>query len=169
MIEVRVKDSDLRRASQEGMDAFVAVFSDAILKSIGGELNADNMSMLNSDQITLIAYVILRDELMSGGFVQLIHNGYGDFIYRNPFDKAMREWGLTELYRIIHKTHRLYSKCHEAIEQDCTQEEFDALYEQHPEFDVYDDAFVELEEDFTTQVAHYVDENIENFAIVEHE
>ncbi|WP_281698060.1 DMP19 family protein [Hallella colorans] len=169
MIEVRVKDFDLRRASQEGMDAFVAVFSDAILKSIGDELNADNMSMLNSDQITLIAYVILRDELMSGGFVQLIHNGYGDFIYRNPFDKAVREWGLTELYRIIHKTHRLYSKCHEAIEQDCTQEEFDALYEQHPEFDVYDDAFVELEEDFTTQVAHYVDENIENFAIVEHE
>lgn len=169
MIEVRVKDSDLRRASQDGMDAFVAVFADAILESVGGELNADNMSTLNSDQITLVAYVILRDELMNGGFVQLIHNGYGDFIYRNPFDKAVREWGMTELYRIIRKTHRLYSKWHEAIEQDCTQEEFDALYEQHPEFDVYDDAFVELEEDFTAQVAHYVDANIENFAIVEHE
>lgn len=169
MIEVRVKDSDLRRASQEGMDAFVAVFADAILESVGGELNADNMSTLNSDQITLVAYVILRDELMNGGFVQLIHNGYGDFIYRNPFDKAVREWGMTELYRIIRKTHHLYSKWHEAIEQDCTQEEFDALYEQHPEFDVYDDAFVELEEDFTAQVAHYVDGNIENFAIVEHE
>lgn len=169
MIEVRVKDSDLRRASQDGMDAFVAVFADAILESVGGELNADNMSTLNSDQITLVAYVILRDELMNGGFVQLIHNGYGDFIYRNPFDKAVREWGMTELYRIIRKTHRLYSKWHEAIEQDCTQEEFDALYEQHPEFDVYDDAFVELEEDFTAQVAHYVDGNIENFAIVEHE
>lgn len=169
MIEVRVKDSDLRRASQEGMDAFVAVFADAILESVGGELNADNMSTLNSDQITLVAYVILRDELMNGGFVQLIHNGYGDFIYRNPFDKAVREWGMTELYRIIRKTHCLYSKWHEAIEQDCTQEEFDALYEQHPEFDVYDDAFVELEEDFTAQVAHYVDGNIENFAIVEHE
>lgn len=169
MIEVRVKDSDLRRASQEGMDAFVAVFADAILESVGGELNADNMSTLNSDQITLVAYVILRDELMNGGFVQLIHNGYGDFIYCNPFDKAVREWGMTELYRIIRKTHCLYSKWHEAIEQDCTQEEFDALYEQHPEFDVYDDAFVELEEDFTAQVAHYVDGNIENFAIVEHE
>ena len=145
------------------------MFADAILESVGGELNADNMSTLNSDQITLVAYVILRDELMNGGFVQLIHNGYGDFIYRNPFDKAVREWGMTELYRIIRKTHRLYSKWHEAIEQDCTQEEFDALYEQHPEFDVYDDAFVELEEDFTAQVAHYVDANIENFAIVEHE
>ena len=58
MIEVRVKDSDLRRASQEGMDAFVAVFADAILESVGGELNADNMSTLNSDQITLVAYVL---------------------------------------------------------------------------------------------------------------
>jgi hypothetical protein len=169
MIEVKVKDADLKRAAEEGMDAFVAVFTDAILCAIGGELNADNMSQLNADQITLLGYVALRDEVMNGGFVQLIHNGYGAFIYKNPFDKAMRNWGIRDLYRIINKSHAFYNMYHEEIEQDYSQEEFDALYEKYSEFDDFDDAFVENEEEFTSQVAHYIDEHIDNFAIIDNE
>lgn len=169
MIEVKVKDSDLQRAAAEGMDEFVQVFTDAIHAAIGGELTAENMGELNADQITLLGYVALRDEVMDGGFVQLIHNGMGPFFYRNPFDKAVREWGLQDLYRIINKSHRLYNQHHEEIERDCTQEEFDALYERFPEFDDYDDYFVEHEEEFTALVAQYVDEHIENFATITHE
>lgn len=169
MTEVKVKDADLQKAAAEGMDEFVAVFRDAILGAIGGELNAENMAELNADQITLLAYVALRDEVMDGGFVQLIHNRMGGFIYLNPFDKAVRNWGIQNLYRIINKSHRFYKLYHEEIEQDCTQEEFDALYEKYPEFDDFDDAFVEGEEGFTSMVAHYIDEHIENFATIEHE
>ncbi|MGI6243065.1 MAG: DMP19 family protein [Prevotella sp.] len=169
MIEVRVKDVDLKQAAEEGMDAFVAVFTDAILRAIGGELNADNMFELNADQITLLGYVALRQEVMNGGFVQLIHNGYGAFIYKNPFDKAVRNWGIRKLYCIINKSHTFYNLYHEEIERDCSQEEFDALYEKYPEFDDFDDAFVEDEEEFTSQVAHYIDEHIENFAIIDNE
>ena len=77
MKDILVKDSDLILASQEGIDAFIKVISDAILNSIGGKLTCDNMSELNADQITLIAYTVLRDEVMDGGFVQLIYNGWG--------------------------------------------------------------------------------------------
>ena len=101
MKEIKVKDSALRQAAEKGMDEFIQVFTDAIYEAIGGELNAENMSELNSDQITLLAYIILRDSVMDGGFVELIHNGYGPFIFRNPFDKAMRNWGLHDLYKII--------------------------------------------------------------------
>ena len=68
---------------------------------------------------------------------------------------------------MIAKTHRLFMKYHEEIERDYTQEEFDALYEKFPEFDPYDDDFVEYEERFTEQVAHYIDENISTFAKIE--
>lgn len=169
MIEVKVRNSDLQKAAKEGMDNFIGVFTDAILEAIGGNLTADNLSELNADQITLLAYVWLRDEVMNGGFVQLIHNGYGAFIYLNPFAKAVRNWGLQDLYRIISKTHRLYSMHHEEIERDCTDEEFSALYERFPEFDDFDDAFVEGEEGFTSQIAHYVDENINQFATITNE
>lgn len=76
MIEVTVKDTALKEAAQNGMDDFLKVITDAIYDAIGGELTADNISELNSDQITLLAYVILRDTVMDGGFVELIHNGY---------------------------------------------------------------------------------------------
>lgn len=167
--KVTVKDSVLRQAAEAGMDEFIKVFTDAIYDFIGGKLNADNMGMLNSDQITLLAYVILRDNVMDGGFVELIHNGYGGFIFLNPFGKAVREWGLQDLYKIIRKCHRYYVIHHESLEKDCTQEEFDALYEQFPVFDDFDDAFVESEENFTSGVAHYVDEHIDNFATIVNE
>ena len=167
--KVTVKDTVLRQAAEAGMDEFIKVFTDAIYDFIGGKLNADNMGMLNSDQITLLAYVILRDNVMDGGFVELIHNGYGGFIFLNPFGKAVREWGLQDLYKIVRKCHRYYVIHHESLEKDCTQEEFDALYEQFPVFDDFDDAFVESEEDFTSGVAHYVDEHIDNFATIVNE
>ena len=167
--KVTVKDTVLRQAAEAGMDEFIKVFTDAIYDFIGGELNADNMGMLNSDQTTLLAYVILRDNVMDGGFVELIHNGYGGFIFLNPFGKAVREWGLQDLYKIIRKCHRYYVIHHESLEKDCTQEEFDVLYEQFPVFDDFDDAFVESEEDFTSGVAHYVDEHIDNFATIVNE
>lgn len=70
MKEIKVKDSALRQAAGKGMDEFIQVFTDAIYEAIGGELNAENMSELNSDQITLLAYIILRDSVMDGGFVE---------------------------------------------------------------------------------------------------
>jgi len=152
--KVIVKDSVLCQAAEAGMDEFIKVFTDAIYDFIGGELCADNMGMLNSDQITLLAYVILRDTVMDGGFIELIHNGYGGFIFKNPFGKAVREWGLQDLYKIIRKCHSLYGKHHEALEKDCTQEEFDALYEQYPMF---------------SAIAHYIDEHIDNFATIVNE
>lgn len=86
----KVKDSDLRNAASAGMDEFLKVFTDAIMASVGGELTADTMAELNSDQITLLAYDILHNEVMDGGFVQLIYNGYGSFLFRNPLQSDKR-------------------------------------------------------------------------------
>ena len=113
MKTVTVKDLALRQAAGEGMDAFVACFVTAIKDAIDGELTAETMAQLNADQITLLAWQTLHDEVMDGGFVQLIHNGYGPF-----------------------------------------------------EFDDLDDLFVEEEEAWTEQIARYIDNNIEKFALI---
>ena len=149
------------------MDAFIKVFTDAIYQSIGGELTAETMAELNADQITLLAYGILRDEVMDGGFVQLIHNGYGPFFFRNPFAKMIKMWGLKDLSKLVYNVGGLYGKTHEEIEKDCTDEEFMALFEQFPEYDEYDDEFVENEEQWTSEVAHYIDEHIERFTSIQ--
>lgn len=163
----KVKDSDLRNAASAGMDEFLKVFTDAIMASVGGELTADTMAELNSDQITLLAYDILHNEVMDGGFVQLIYNGYGSFLFCNPFAKAIKGWGIDELASLVKKAGKLYFKYKNEIERECTDDEFMAMFEQYPEFDDLDDLFVENEETWTGMVACYVDEHIERFVTVE--
>ena len=166
MIQVEIQDSVLRKAAGEGMDAFVACFVDAIREAIGGELTAETMAQLNSDQITLLAWQTLHDEVMDGGFVQLIHNGYGLFIFKNPLAKALKLWGMRPLSKLIYDAHSLYVKYGPQIERDCTDDEFMALFEQFPEFDDLDDTFVEEEEAWTEEIARYIDEHISRFALV---
>lgn len=168
MKEVVVKDADLQQAALEGMDAFLGVFVKAIYEAVDGELTAESMQELNADQITLLAWDILHQEVMDGGFVQLIHNGYGPFIFNNPFAKAVKLWGMRELSKLIYDAHTLWLKYRETIEKDCTEDEFMALFEQFPEFDDLDDTFVENEEVWTADIAHYVDDHLERFATVEH-
>ena len=166
MKQVTISDIVLRQAAGEGMDAFVGCFVAAIKEAIGGELTAETLSELNSDQLTLLAWDTLHQEVMDGGFVQLIHNGYGPFIFKNPFAKAVKLWGMRELSKLVYAAHTLYEKHHEQIKLDCTDEEFMALFEQFPEFDDLDDEFVEREEEWTAAIAHYIDEHIERFATV---
>ena len=166
MKDVIVSDSSLQQAALDGMDAFVRVFTDAIRNVIGGELTTVTMAELNSDQITLLAWDMLHDEVMDGGFVQLIHNGLGPFIFKNPFAKAVRQWGLRDLSKMIYEVHTLWLKYCEELEKDCTDEEFMALFERFSEFDDFDDDFVENEEQWTDDIAHYINDNLEKFATI---
>jgi hypothetical protein len=163
MKNIEIKDSDLKSSATESASSFFELIAHSIDNAIGGELNTNTMSELNSAQITLLAYSILREEVMYGGFIQLIHNGYGGFIFLNPFSKAINEWGLTELHSMINKCHKLYSKYHEDIEVDLSDEDFMALYEKFAEFDTFDDEFVDNEEKWTNSIAEYVDEHMNDF------
>lgn len=165
-----ISDSQLKAAASEGMDAFFTLITDTLLEAIGGELNATTMQQLNSEQITLLAYRMLRDEVMDGGFIQLIHNGLGPFIFLNPFAKAMRLWGeeietegttiLHDFSKLIYKGRKLFEQYGEELTRPCSDEEFMALFEQYPAFDDLDDAFIETEEDITTLIAYYIDKHI---------
>lgn len=164
---VKIKEKDVIEAAQSGMDAFVELFRGAILDSVGGSLDSDTMQRLTPDQITLLAYCIYREEVMDGGHVQLIHNGYGPFIFLNPFAKAMRLWGAREYSKLVYRGRKFYEENGDDITRDCTDEEFMAMFENYPDADDLDDEFIEMEEEVTETVARYIDENIANFAEIE--
>ena len=168
MKKIIVKDQELSQAALESMDEFLNVFIKAIRDAIGGEPTEETMTELNADQMTLLCWDTLHQEVMDGGFVQLIHNGYGPFIFKNPFAKALNKmWHMRDLSKRLYEMHTLWLQNREALERDCTDEEFMALFEQFPQFDDYDEWFVENEEQLVEQIARYVDDNIEKFAIVE--
>ena len=153
------------------MDPFIT--SRQILESIGGTLDAQTMPSLTSDQITLLAYTMLHEEVMDGGFIQLIHNGLGPFIFLNPFAKAIRLWGkgtddeevLHDLSNLIYKGRKLFEKYGEELTRDCTDDEFMALFEQYPDFDDLDDEFVENEEDYSAAIERYITAHEDLFTV----
>jgi hypothetical protein len=70
---------------------------------------------------------------------------------------------MRELSKMIYEVHTLWLENREELERECTDDEFMALFERFPQFDDYDDTFVENEEQYTEQVARYVDEHLERF------
>ena len=163
---IKIKESAVVAAANEGMDAFVDLFYKATMESIGGNLTSESMQQLNAEQITLLAYCIYREEVMDGGHVQLIHNGYGPFIFLNPFAKAMRLFGLKEFSKLIYAAKKIYDENKADLEKERDDDEFMAMYEQYEVFDDLEEEFMEMEEYVTAKLAEYVDEHLELFAEV---
>lgn len=146
------------------MDEFISVFTNKYLETISGELNAENMPLLNGYQHSLLGYHFFREEVMEGGFIQLIQNGYGGYIFDNPFAKAMRLFGANNFSKLVYKAKEIYDKHKEDLTRERSYDEFMAMYEQYEAFDDLEDAYIEMEEEVTETIARYVDEHIDLFA-----
>lgn len=157
----------MQNAEHEAPGAELDALAKPLWEKIGGQLTAQTMPRLSADEITLLAYQILRNELMEGGFVQLIQNGYGPFIFLNPFARALREWGehldqtkatvddisLKDFSKWLYKARKLYDRTRTLLETPTEDEDaFMALYEQVEDWDEFDDAFIDFEPAVTTLV-----------------
>lgn len=162
--KITVSDEALRQAAGEGMDEFLQVFTDRYLEVTGGQIDAGTMPLLNGWQHTLLGYRLFCEEVGESGFVQLIQNGYGPYIFLNPFAKAMRLMGAKEFSKLVYAARKIYEENREDLERECTEDEFMAMYERYEVFDDLEERFAEMEEEVTGQVARYVDEHLEQFA-----
>ena len=85
---------------------FLNVFIHKYLEVTGGVINAETMPLLNGYQHTLLGYHFFREEVLEGGFIQLIQNGYGPYIFDNPFAKAMRYVWSERFFKAIYDAKR---------------------------------------------------------------
>lgn len=162
--KITVTDEALRHGAEEGMDGFLRVFVDKYLEVTGGKICAETMPLLNGYQHSLLGYHFFREEVLEGGFVQLIQNGYGPYIFDNPFAKAMRLFGAKNFAKLVYDAKKLYDAHREDLESERTDDEFMAMYEQYEAFDDLEEAYMEMEEQVTEVIARYVDEHLEQFA-----
>lgn len=162
-------DADLQAAAQKGPVAFLNLFLDAIGNVTGDEFGAEEMAKLNGNQHALNSFRILRDEFETGGFINLIQDGFGPYIFDNPFAKALRIWGAHDLSQMVYKAKRVF----DANRQELTtiadnDEDFGRLFDKfQPMFEKVE---LEIDEELdkaAVAIAAYVDENIEQFASVE--
>lgn len=167
---IKIHESKIIEAAEQGMDEFLKVFTDAYLEELGGDITAENMDRLNGYQHTLLALRFFAEEVNQGGFVQLVQNGYGGYLFNNPVAKALRLMGATGLSKILYKAKEIYDAHREELEKETTEEEFMAMYTDFEQFDELEEKFFYIEEEEITIIAHYVDEHLEDFAeIIEEE
>ena len=164
---IKISETKIKKAGETGVNEFLQVFTDAYLDALGGNLTAENMHLLNGNQHTLLAYHFLKEEVMYGGFVQLIQNGYGGYIFGNPVAKALKLFGAADAAKIIYKAKEIYDFNREELERETTDEEFAAMYVDFEKFDELDERFFEMEEKQSAVIAAYVDENIGEFGSIE--
>ena len=163
---IQIQEKKIVEAAEKGMDEFLKLFTDAYLEVLGGDITADNMDRLNGYQHTLLALRFFTEEVNQGGFVQLIQNSYGGYLFNNPVAKALRLMGAKGLSKILYKAKEIYDAHQEELERETTEEEFMAMYEKFEAFDELEEKFFYSEEEEIAIIAHYVDENLEDFAEV---
>ncbi|MDD2513193.1 MAG: DMP19 family protein [Proteiniphilum sp.] len=161
---IQIAESKITEAAAKGMDEFLKVFTDAFLEAVGGEITAENMEQLNGYQHTLLALRFFTEEVNEGGFVQLIQNGYGGYLFGNPVAKALKQMGAKGFSKILYKAKEIYDAHREELERETTDEEFMAMYADFEQFDELEEKFFYLEEEETLLIAQYVDEHIADFA-----
>ena len=163
---IQIQEKKIVEAAEKGMDEFLKLFTDAYLEVLDGDITADNMDRLNGYQHTLLALRFFTEEINVGGFVQLIQNGYGGYLFNNPVAKALRLMGARGLSKILYKAKGIYDVHQEELERETTEEEFMAMYEKFEQFDELEEKFFYIEEQEIAIIAHYVDENLDDFAEV---
>lgn len=163
---IQIPEQKIIEAAEKGMDEFLKVFTDAYLHAVNGEVSAENMEKLNGYQHTLLAFRFFSDEVNQGGFVQLIQNGYGGYVFDNPTAKALRLMGAKGISKILYKAKEIYDANRQELERETTEEEFNAMYVDFEQFDELEEKFFYIEEEETAIIAHYVDENIDDFALI---
>jgi hypothetical protein len=163
---IQIPESKIIEAAQKGMDDFLKVFTDAYLEATDGDISAENMGKLNGYQHTLLALRFFSEEINEGGFVQLIQNGYGGYIFDNPTAKALKQMGAKALSKIIYKAKEIFDAHRAELERETTEEEFNAMYVDFEQFDELEEKYFHLEEEEIGIIAAYVDDNIEDFAEV---
>jgi len=161
---IQIRETTIIEAAEKGPDEFLKVFTDAYLEALGGDITAENMGLLNGYQHTLLALRFFSEEVNEGGFVQLIQNGYGGYIFDNPVAKALKLMGATGLSKILYKAKEIYDAHREELERETSEEEFMAMYADFEQFDELEEKFFYIEEEETLLIAQYVDDHMEDFA-----
>lgn len=128
---------------------------------------AEAFQEFNDEQHTLLAFNYLYGQVCNGGFLQLIQNGYGTYIFDNPFSEHIEKWGAKQTSEIVNKAKIIYDKNKEDLEKETTLNEFSEMYKDYEDFEPLDSKFYEVMDVEVDIIKDYVYKNIGNFAIVE--
>jgi hypothetical protein len=102
------------------------------------------IDQLSEGQQLLVSYDYVRLQVLQGGFIQLIQNGYIGIL--PPMPAWLQTIGAAEMAKLIDDVLKVYVLNRELLDKSTTVEEFARLYDELGEFAILDEQFSRLNE-----------------------
>jgi hypothetical protein len=161
----RIKADEIKKAKEDAWD-FLFIFTNKYFEIMGQDPGREIMKDFNASQHTLLAYNYLYGEVMNGGFIQLIQNGYGGYIFDNPFSEIIKTWGAEKIAGIVEEAKVIYNKYKKELEKETSLEEFSKMYSKIKDFEALESQFYDIADKETENIKKYVEENLNEFCII---
>jgi hypothetical protein len=161
-----VSATDLSAAGEESwsyLNVILAAYQELL------SLEPEVQQEMTIDQHALMAYAAFHSNVAVGGFIQLIQNGYGEYLFENPFAKTFGSWGATMTASLIQQAEPIYRAKQEELERKTTLEEFAKMYEAYPDFDTLDQTYLRVMEDEASYVVKYIKRKLKAFVSLSEE
>ncbi|MCW3466169.1 DMP19 family protein [Chitinophaga nivalis] len=158
-----VKKEIIAAAREEDWDFIYAVlepYQDAVEEA---EDEFALLDQLSDDQQVLLTYDALYGQVTNGGFLQLIHNGYGQFVFENSFIDDLQRWSLQETAALLRQAEAIYVAHKELLEEERELEAFSRLYKEFTHFEPLDSAFYDIMDEEVTRFRKYLETNLASF------
>lgn len=112
---------------------------------------------LNIFQHTIQALLLMDSHVRAGGYIQLIQNGYGEYIFENAWPEAFRYMGAHHLAQNIVDAKDIYTHHKEELEKELTLEEFTKLYNQYPQLDTLHNQYLDFIDEELNIIKTFID------------
>ncbi|RYD57810.1 MAG: DUF4375 domain-containing protein [Sphingobacteriales bacterium] len=119
---------------------------------------------LSQGQQLLLSFDYVWMQVMQGGFIQLIQNGYIALL--PPMPEWLQNIGDPEMAKLIDDVLKVYVLNRELLDKQTTVKEFAALYEEFKEFEILDEKFREIHNTTMQKILQYAGSHIFEFTTV---
>lgn len=133
-------------------------------------LSSDNTGLMQdeftAEQNVLMAYNAFDTQVSNGGFIQLIENGFGSYIFDSPLSEHLSDWGLKKTANLIDQARTIYHAKKEILEREKSLEDFTKLYQEHREFEPIESEYYQISNSERELMKKYIESNVSDFARV---
>jgi tetratricopeptide (TPR) repeat protein len=142
---------------------YIDKYEDLVDKNPDGKMT----DYLNDSQISLLTYSFLYGQVTNGGFIQLVQNGYGGFVFNTPFSEIIKTWGAEKTGEIVEKANVIYDKYKDELEKEKSKKEFSELYKKIKDFKPLEYEFYDIMDEETKIIKEYVEKNVKDFEVID--
>jgi len=128
------------------------------------------MPKLNSSQQTFLTFYLMEESMHIGdnrGFLQLMYDGYGEYVFEKPFAKIIKTWGAIKISEIVENAKSLYEKHKNRVKKIKTEKELSCLCSEITDFEMLDDEYMMVSSEETEKIKEYIENNTNKFAIID--